>query len=76
MKNKIIYVIVLILVGLITYWAGYKIGSSNGYSDGIDAYIRMNRLTDPARSATERYAAEKGYPLYVEFSYSEDKVVP
>lgn len=78
MKNKILYVIVLIVVGLITYWAGYKIGGANGYSDAIDTYMRVNRLTDPAREAAERYAAENGYPSYDEAMAmsSEDKVVP
>ncbi len=50
MKNKILYVILLIVVGLITYWAGYKIGGANGYSDAIDTYMRVNRLTDPTNA--------------------------
>ena len=75
MKNKILYVIALVIVGLITYWAGYKIGGANGYSDAIDTYMRVNRLTDPAREAAESYAAENGYPSYDEAMSIENKVV-
>ena len=59
MKNKILYVLVLILVGLCTYWAGYKIGGDKAYTEAFMDYASLREVhNDPARLAAEECARE------------------